>query len=514
MFLADCLNRRVTPDGLKDFYPIIQPVTDAYMFNIHGESKSWPFPQFFFGSFGNYLLYQTTMYTVDLGAGTATAVSFLDPADPTGGTAATLTGGYDWHFLDLGPVCMWLNGVDVAFTIGDGNYWATNAVTIYTGCAFKGSRGFLGGFNPANAFALADWPSYWLARQGTLPSGVTLEAYNGMEPNAVWASSWLAEDLLWLFQGAAIMATDQALDLRYRNESELHQLPLNDSGTVIGLVEFGDGVLAYGLGGIVHLQCSSEGPSTPMHFPSLGEHHGVVPGRFTRTHWGGTKSVQYFVDGAFEVWRLTPDMNAVNLHGSHLIEDMDSDHILVSYDEEHDELYVSDGAPAVGSPIVATAVMLSKGKFCKPPWLPTTVSMRSEGLLGIYFDADDPTTARITTGTMTTGSGQVEVLRAIWLKGLHSKTVAPTQNWKVIVELRTQPWNDFVETGELIPDSRGVVVCAYPVLEYRLTFISTVATGVTLEDVRYEVSPYTVGDTSVMLEAYIENGAPGQATEE
>ncbi len=90
------------------------------------------------------------------------------------------------------------------------------------------------------------------------------------------------------------------------------------------------------------------------------------------------------------------------------------------------------------------------------------------------------------------------------MKGLHNRGFG----WTVQVKSRIRGYDDWITSAALTPDSRGVVTCAIPVLEYRLVLTSVDQTGVSLEDIQVETTEATPQMADKLAAA-----VPGAATE-
>lgn len=203
-FLDVCTGLRPTQFGLKDYITITQPMTDSYLTSTLSETKAWPFPQIFRGSAITLLCFSDAIYEVDESDWTATIIGLYDAADfgDTLPGAGSITADGPWHFMDFYDTWVLMNGTT---TIWKTSYYslpiATDAVTIKTGCDMKG-RAIMGGFDPTNFYALADWPDYWQVLMDNNTPNEILEKVTalmgGAGTNWVWWSTIGGGDLLWL----------------------------------------------------------------------------------------------------------------------------------------------------------------------------------------------------------------------------------------------------------------------------------------------------------------------------
>lgn len=491
-YLINCRNLRPTPDGLKSFIPITPPVSDSYITGTLSETKSWPFPQYFEGKAVALLCFSDAIYTVNVSAGTATLIDTKDPDDDT---SASITSGGAWHFADLYSSWMLFNGSCVIWKTGrSANVYVSSDVTMKTGCAHKSGRLLTGGFDPDDFYSRCDWPTFWAAQaQEDLPDGFSSLALTGMDTNWVRWSSFMAPDMLDLLDTDDLEDEDRAIKLLWRNEAG--GIPMPWSGTVQGLTEFGNGVVCYGTGGVAFLDPVGK-IYAPRQFAGLGMNIGIEAHSTVRTRWAGNSAAQYFVDQTDELWRLTPDLRAEHLGFREYITALSTPPLL-AYDGANDELYMGDGT---------TTFLLSRGRLCRAPWMPTTVFMTGRyNARGIYFNSSDPTTVQVESGTFTTESGTVETLSRVWLKGLN--TSASTK-WTLKIKSRVRGYDDWTTSAEISEDSRNVWTCAIPVLEWRFVLESTTRTAITLEDVQASFGFETPSFATKLAAA-----TPGAATE-
>lgn len=499
-YLVKCRNRRPTRDGgLQRFLTLTQMVTDAAI-TAAGESKTWPYPFLFEGSRRWLFAFSDAIYFVDPSTFALTIIDTKDPDDPTGGTSKSITPGLDWHFLDFGDTWMLLNTACIVWQKRGGVIWVTDDVTILTGCthgagfADNGDRAILGGFDEDDFFARADWPAYWAQLRGALPDGHGDQTDTALGSADVRWSSMLAPDLLDLVDADDLMESNLPMDLRRRGEAGARSMPW--VGLVLGMAELGRGVVVYGTGGVSFLEPAGKRYAL-RDFVGMTPHVGVQPGDTTRTHWAGSRAVQFFVDASNELWRLTPDGVATNLGYSEFLSTLSRNKLLLSYDAVNDELYAADGEKCL---------LYSQGRMCFAPRMPNRIYVHGrEKIHSVSFPASDATSAEIETGTFTTKTGRIETLTSIWFHGL---TTSGSDGWRVKVKYRLLAYQDFYVSDELVPDARGVVEPMIPVLQFRLVFTSTDHTKVTLEDFRYEL-----GDQNASSAATLSASAPGVAME-
>jgi len=492
-FLTSCRNRRPVRDGgLKGFFSFSPQVSNTAI-TAATEVKAWPFPQAFEGKSLRLLAFSDAIYTIATD-GSITLIDTKDPDDATGGTSKAITPGRDWHFVDFGNSWMLLNGASVVWQRHGGHVWTSSDVTISTGCVHKDARALLAGFDATDYYDRVDWPSFWDSINEHMPPEYSSLQQAGLGSSDVWWSSYLSPDLFALLDASDLQDSGMAIDLRYRGEAGSARMPW--TGSCVGVAELGDGIVVYGTGG-VHFLAPIGNRYSRREFVGLGEKTALLPGTNTRTHWAGTKAFQYFVDDSFVLWRLTPDLKAESLGYSEYLSTLNRDTMLMAYDATNDQLYIADGT---------RCWLYTQGRLCGAPFMPTRITAGGRGSIrSIFFNASDATSVQIETGTLTTDAGRVETLSRIWLRGL---TANNSTGWRVKVKSRLRAYDDWTESEVFVPDARGVVSIAIPVLEFRIVLISTNQNAVTLDDIGYEF-----GDSNAAFSTKLAAATPSAATE-
>ena len=198
-----CDYLRPTVFGLKDFIDITQPMTDSYITSTLGETILFPHPQLFRGAGITLLCFIDAIYEVDESTWTATEITFYTAAqfDSANPAAGTITSGGAWHFVDYHSTWVLFNGVSTIWNTAHlDKPIVTSDVTINTGCDLKG-RMFMGGFDPTDFYALADWPTYWEGFDSNVPEQISQALRTmstGAGSNWAWWSTIGGGDMLWL----------------------------------------------------------------------------------------------------------------------------------------------------------------------------------------------------------------------------------------------------------------------------------------------------------------------------
>jgi len=167
---------RPTDYGAKRFQTITQPfgTTDALSNTYLGTlgTKTWPFPQMFRGRNTTVLAFDDGIFRAipsGLYAWTASEYTLKSAEDYLAESpgSETLDAAGPWQFVDFWSFWM-LFGLDwVCWKSPHSDYvWASDDVTVRTGCNFKDARLFLGGFDQSNMYDLVDWPTYFASLFG------------------------------------------------------------------------------------------------------------------------------------------------------------------------------------------------------------------------------------------------------------------------------------------------------------------------------------------------------------
>lgn len=510
-FLTKCLNRRVTKQGLKNFYAITQPISDNYITTTLGETKAWPMPQLIRGRAVTLLCFPDAIYSVDESSYLCTLLDTRDAGDITGGTSKAITTGKDWHFADFRGAWMLFNGACVVFkTMRSGTVWVQDAVGVNTGFVHKEARLLMGGFSNYNA--TVDWASYWRERAEDMPG--EFENIADTQPGLNWVSwsSILAPDMHKLFMEQPALygsfedtpttgftdARPLILDLLERNDSGMRPMPWQ--GRVAGFLPLGEGVVCYGEDGVSYMASFS---ATNIHtyavhgLVGLASGGGVLVGTDARTAFAGDKSVNAFIEPGGNICLVESNLNIRRLGYSEYISGMNQNKILMDYDPIHKEFYISDGS---------ISYMLTESGLCRCPY--TTSKMHAfsaSELSGIRFASSDPTTMEVQSGTYTSPSGRVETITAVEIIGLN----ASTNGMVLKIKSRFNQTDEFYESASLTLDGRTRAVLAIPFTQFRWVLTSPVATNVTVENVRVEISSDVFGGIDAILAA----SSPSAATE-
>jgi hypothetical protein len=497
---------RVTEHGFKAFNALTALPDDAQITTL-GESKTWPFPQLFFGKSVTLVCFSDAIYEYNQLLNTYTLIDTKDAADPTGTTSKAISAALDWHFVDLYDTWMLFNaGCTVFKTKWSDHVFVQDDVTVITGCAHKEGRVLLGGFNSSNYDSMADWTIFWQSYASDLPDQAASIDSSGPGGNWVWWSSYMAPDMLHLFWRDILIhqsleasntgygtSNPFMLELNDMNQSGLRPMPWQ--GTVIGMLPLGNGVAVYGQYGVSILNPAGD---TYGVVQAKGLPTNIAPlfGTSTRTSYAGNEEQQVFVDISGDLWGLSGNYTAERIGYRTEIGALNSDCLMVVHEPYHNEFYIGDGS--------GDAFLFNKQGLSRAPWMPTRVAIFSgETLAAVHFPTDDA--AGYTTEKFRGPSMGIETLARILVVGLN----ASTNGWEMSVKYRLRPQDDFTQTPWYELDAEGGVDFGIPYLEAEIALRSTDREAVTLEDILVFTEPMN----NPAMAQWIRASNPAAATE-
>lgn len=468
--LQRCYNVAATPWGLRPCRHVVQPIPDAILI-ANGVVKSHPWPQLVKLKSLTLLLDKDAIFAVTedpAGDWDVTAVTLYDWTtydwDTDSATPKELTGGKDWHVIDLWNSVMLFNGSEIVFTTGfSDKVFVVDAVTIETGASYNDGRIFLGGFDSSDVDALADWTAYMQSLRGTVPAeAAKLISTNALNGNWVWWSSIGMEDMYRFFSldymkyGSLAASPDTGFDtanplwLRLAQRGESGRTPMPSQGGVKRMLQLGDNMVVYSednacvLAPVNTAEVKTFG-QTPI--ANVGAGIGIKQGTNVRAAVGGDMFVHGFVDEAGDFWIMDASLKADNLGYRHLLADLDD--LLVHYDPQSREFHLAGVGASVGT--VCYRYAQNAGMY-RPRQVPTTVyfgrANDESGPIGIVDETADTDTARFRTEWFNAGKQKVvpQILRIV-LDG--------DDGWVLSVHFKRTP-DDSVQQSDLVTgDKRG-----------------------------------------------------------
>lgn len=494
-FMAQMTNIRCDRFGGRPFDAITQPWSDAYLNGLN--TKLWPHPQYFQFKTHGILAFADEVYEVNYNAGTATLLNIKDFSDLA--TPFGITGTAPWHAIDLYGTWMLFNGTTTLMRIGvSGQVYGTNDVTIKTGCEYRETRAFWGGFDASNCFALADWQTYLAGydnNAGTDTQDAVADLAGSLGRNSVWWSSWYGADLLWLFsltymKYKNLAGTETAgysesdpfwRHLKRMGQSGSRVMPWQ--GDIAKVLELGDGVAVYGStssdalpGGCAGLTPIDGGIANTFGLRRLaGWPTGL--GVFSRSAVGGDPYGHVAISEEGELWRIEPDFTATRTERAGYKEifseyiDRD-DNIVISLDPARRDFYIADGQECH---------VLTPNGLCQAPWRPTTVYFHNGERVGVYTDYSDPNTVTMVSQVHTiSGDGVARVVERLKHIGKNNAS-NPVQ---FALDYRVNEQVEFTRTSFVTADADGEAAFMIPCIEFRWVLKCASKSAVTVDDVQ------------------------------
>ena len=504
--LEVCDFLRASPYGLKDFHPINQPFTDAYITSTLSLAKTWPFPQIIRGKDTSYMIGKTgggtpQLYTLTENTGSDwTAAQWVgrDADDPfntaIGNARAFETGGGQFQFIDLYDAWMLLDGENIAYKTP---WWTSTFVFIQdkatlqinSGCVFKEGQIFFGGFDSSN-FWVGQWQTILGNYDDNVPSEIAaniIDLTQGAGTNWVWWGSKGGGDLLWLLHpnlmrdGSLESTPDMGysatipyfLDLWKMGHTGMRPMPWQ--GLVTDIKPLNEVVMVYGEvpGGCTCL--------APVNQP-IGSTYGIVVldklgtsgvPIANRGAVGGGDQGHLFIDDSGEAWFIGPDLSVERLGYKWVFSPMLGNTILVSYDPVIREFNISDG----------TVSYVWNGRLSKSHTMPTSLDFTQGGLVGVTFPVASSAGAEIKTGVIDNGTRKIKKIKHVNV----STTDTDATGWRVKVDWRLHKGDAFTsDITRTIKENGESPLMNIPYTEMQITLTAADRTLVDLERVDIE----------------------------
>lgn len=442
------------PGGLEDFVATEDPF-DA------GVSVALPFPQVFRGRDLSLLFSATTLRSVDVSTDpwSLSAVATVDPAD---GTSKAIPTGGAWHFVDLGPSFYAFNGNCTVYrpglsmiTGGTTTTYVNDSVTVKTGCEFRG-RVYVGGFDSSDFF-----DSLWGDILTEFEAEVDTQELNlrkeGLGSNWIlWSSIGGGDFPLWLMLPKGYSDTPFVLTksevITKLKQNGFGWYPLRHAGDVTVMKPLGDFVIVYGSEGIEAVSPRGD---------KIGFRRIANFGVLGRGSVAGTEQQHVFLDGEGNVWRLTPDLNLVQLGYKEWFSSFPATSTVITHNPVEDHYYLS-------SP--------SEGFILTPDGL----AEHNQRLTSLVHRAGYPfavgTSAASTDIRVKTGALD---LRRQALKTIHDIQVdySDIDNLKIEVEYRNDHTSAFRTIGAKSVGPEGVLTTMLTAREFKIRITGTPLTN-------------------------------------
>lgn len=461
--LTELLNAEVCEGGLGPIEGVTNPIPIETL-GAYSIEVNWPNPRLFRGNTFTLLADENRLFSVDE---SDWSLAEITPYHYEAvGTAMSIPSGGSWQILDAHNMWMLFNGSCTIFRSALGRVggrpteevYIQSDVHIETGCLYKG-RGMLAGFDRDNFWNPA-WLAFWEEQLGQKNFGLSRDM--PFEDNFVWWSTIGGGDMFWMFYpnlyigGVLGMQTGHTqdkpliLDLIQRNECGF--APATYRGRVRVLLPIGEGVLAYGDGGVTYMQAVGD-PTPTMarrHVSSVGIASGVAASGDLRQH--------VYVDNSGCVWHINSDLNVTRLGYEEYIGPMIGSDIIVSYSENKRRFTIGNNE----STYVLTEYGLSKIDQR------VTSIVSADGVeVGLSTDLGyDNTQVRLVTETFDMNNRALKMLRSVEI------STAGEADWYVSVLYRLSKAADFIQTSWRKINKEGWAVIPCTAVEFRLAFYS------------------------------------------
>ena len=303
------------------------------------EIFAWPFPQMFCLRELRIMATETAIYECD---------SSWSPTIKLSG----LTQGDVWQVADFGDYLLMTNGQQVVGRNGATGVWDSDATSasipdMATVCNFRGQiiGGNINGWEDCDVNYVA-WSDIGSA-----------EFYPGLRNEAGYA-------------------------------------PMSWNGAVLRVMELGDMVAVYGVNGVSLLKPAQQ---------YMGIKELDLPGIPVAGAVGGSSRGHLFVDYSGDLWLVGPDGKTKNLGYSEYMLELDAAEIVVSYNHQQNEYYISDGTKAF---------IFGANGLCRTHQLVSSIAFDNGVLYGTY-ESDTDLGAYVTTDVLDFGQRAFKTLSAL-----------------------------------------------------------------------------------------------------
>ena len=227
--------------------------------------------------------------------------------------------------------------------------------------------------------------------------------------------------------------------------NEAGYAPMSWNGAVLRVMELGDLVVVYGENGISLLKPAQQ-------FMAIKELD--LPGIPVAGAVGGSNRGHVFVDYSGELWMLGPDGKPKNLGYGEFIQEMDAGELVVSYNPQQNEYYISDGS---------TTYVLGKNGLCQSHQLVSSVVF-DRGMLYGTWESDNDTGAYVTTDVLDFGQRAFKTLATL------SFGCSSASDMWGSVEWRSDVRGSFTQSGWQWVNPTGFVTPMITAHDFKLAF--------------------------------------------
>ena len=177
-------------------------------------------------------------------------------------------------------------------------------------------------------------------------------------------------------------------------KNEAGYAPMSWNGAVLRVMELGDLVVVYGENGISLLKPAKQ-------YMAIKELD--LPGIPVGSAVGGSNRGHVFVDYGGDLWMLGPDGKPKNLGYGEFIQEMDAGELVISYNSQQNEYYISDGM---------TSYVLGKNGLCQTHQLVSSTVFDNGVLYGTY-ESDGDLSGLVVTDVLDFGQRAYKTLATL-----------------------------------------------------------------------------------------------------
>lgn len=445
-FLEEAYNVKVNKEGLVPYIPVIMPFSQGTL-EAHNISFNWPQPQLYKGYKETFLLDRTRIFKVfpDYTLSEYEVYDYYDQSSP-----GNILPGNQWQVVDLHDAYFFHNGTSSVFhtgrerMLGEGEkMFVVNAVRIQAGCYFRG-RTWIGGFDDS-FYWTPDWETFWNDWSTRLPSSISYNIKD-LSPNFVWWSTIGGGDTLFIFdQGlgesgniSSTYGSSEPIIFDYLLRNECGWMPMPWQGRVLTMKPLGDGVMVYGEGGCT-LLLPQQGIVGSNNFEELsdGLHNAGAVGGDDREH--------VFMDNTGCLWYINRSYEVVRLGYREYMNDMVGNEVIISFDKNEREWYISDGYKAF---------IYTKGGLTEHSQIVTSVINSDGGVLGFCMDESAmDKSMKVKTGVVDFGGTGIKTLESVHVHGETTDVYAG--NMKAFAEVRYEQRGGFEKGDDVEVSDEG-----------------------------------------------------------
>ena len=228
-------------------------------------------------------------------------------------------------------------------------------------------------------------------------------------------------------------------------KNEAGYAPMSWNGAVLRVLELGDLIVVYGENGISLLKPAKQ-------YMAIKELN--LPGIPVAGAVGGSGRGHVFVDYGGELWMIGPDGKPKNLGYGEFIQEMDASELMVSYNPQQNEYYISDGQ---------ITYMLGKNGLCQVHQLVSSCVFDMGVLYGTYVSDDD------TSGTVITDVMDFSQRAFKTLATLSANCSSASDMW-MQVYWRSNNKGSFAQSGWQWINPTGFTTPMITAIDFKLAF--------------------------------------------